>query len=273
MYSQVPFDTIDGVDGTLQHSFGDTTLTAQLAYGNTKPALNPGSGSLVHVDTKQLTALNIVAEHGPLTLRVGRADAKATISDSTSLNTLLAGLRGAGAGYRIAELAPLANALAVEDKKASFTSAGAMLDWNNIVVQTEFAKRKTDSYINDTTSWYAMAGYRIGKFLPYASHSSLKVDSIVANTVPAACPAGYPAACTPTLRALSAGVNKLSNTGTQGQQSTNTIGMRYDFHTSAALKVQVDRITPKNGQGLFLQPAATFTGPVTVGAVALDFVF
>ncbi|RJG11651.1 hypothetical protein [Massilia cavernae] len=273
MYSQVPFGAIDGADGTLQHSFGDTTLTAQLAYGNTKPGLSAGGGALVHVDAKQVTALNLVAEHGPLTLRVGRADTKITIADSTSLNTLLAGLRTAGAGYRIAELAPLANALSVDDKKASFTSAGAMLDWNNVVVQAEYARRKTDSYINDTTSSYLMAGYRIGKFLPYASHSSLEVDSVVANTVPASCPAGYPAACTPTLRALSAGVNRLSNTGTQGQQSTNTIGMRWDFHSSAALKVQLDRITPKHGQGLFLQPSATFTGPVTVGAVAVDFVF
>ncbi|HEY0489336.1 MAG TPA: hypothetical protein VGD30_07490 [Telluria sp.] len=273
MYSQVPFDSIDGVDGTWQQNIGDTTLTAQLAYGKTKPALNPGNNSLVHVDTKGLLALNLVAEHGPLVVRLGRADAKATIADSVPLNTLLAGLRATGAGYGFAQLAPLANALSVDDKKVSFTSAGAILDWNNVLVQTEIAKRKTDSYINDTTSWYVMGGYRFGKFLPYVSHSNLKADDIVANTVPAACPAGYPAACTPTLRALSAGVTKLTTTGTQGQQSTDTIGMRWDFHPSAALKVQVDRVKPKHGQGLLLQPAAGFTGPVTVGAVAVDFVF
>ena len=273
MYSQVPFDSIDGVDGTYQRSLGDTTLTAQLAYGNTKPALNPGNNSLVHVDTKKLLALNLVAEHGPLIVRLGRADAKATIADSLPLNTLVGGLRAAGAGYGFGQLISLGNALSVDDKKVSFTSAGAILDWNNILVQTEVAKRKTDSYINDTTSWYVMGGYRFGKFLPYASHSNLKADDIVANTVPAACPAGYPAACTPTMRALSAGVTKLTTTGTQGQQSTDTIGVRWDFHQSAALKVQIDRVKPKHGQGLLLQPAAGFTGPVTVGAVAVDFVF
>jgi hypothetical protein len=272
VYSQVPFDTIDGIDGTFQHSIGDTTISAQLAVGKSKPALAAG-GAVLHLETELLTALNVVAEHGPLTVRVGHARTKVSIDDSASLNTLLSGLRGAGAGYRIAQLAPLADALSVSKKQTSFSSAGAILDWNNVLVQTEYAKRKTDSYINDTSSWYLMAGYRIGKFLPYASHASLKRDGVVANTVPAACPAGYPAACTPTLQALSAGVTRLSTTGAQSQQQTDTIGVRWDFHRSAALKVQIDRVKPQHGQGLFLTPAASFTGPVTVGAVAVDFVF
>ena len=93
--------------------------------------------------------------------------------------------------------------------------------------------------------------------------------------MPAACPAGYPAACTPTLQALSAGVNALSRRRQPGQHSTDTIGVRWDFYRSAALKVQIDRVRPSRQRrpGLFLAPAAGFTGPVTVGAVALDFVF
>ena len=268
MYSQVPFDNIEGVDASFQKSFGDTAVTAQLAYGKASPELGAGGGAVL--DIKDMVALNLVAEHGPLTVRFGRVDGKATIANSVSVNTLLSGLRAAGAGYGFAQLAPLANALAVDDKKVSFTSVGAVLDLNNFLVQTELGKRKTDSYISDTTSWYVMGGYRFGKFLPYVSHSQLKSDGGVANTVPAACPAGFPAACTPTLRSLSAGVARLV---TQAEQSTNTLGVRWDFHTSAALKVQVDRIKPKNGQGLLLQPAVGFTGPVTVGAVAVDFVF
>src|SRR5690606_35002958 len=109
-----------------------------------------------------------------------------------------------------------------------------LMDWNNIVVQSEFAKRKNESgYINDTTAWYAMGAYRIGKFLPYVSHANLKIDNAIVNTVPAACPAGYPAACTPTLQQLGAGVRSLPNVGVgQGEQSTNTIGVRWDFGNS-----------------------------------------
>lgn len=269
LYSQVPFSSITGADVTWQHGFGDTNVTAQLAYGGTESQLVGNT-----VDAHRVSALNLVAEHGPLTLRFGRADARLSLNTSTSLNTLLAGLRSAGTGYRFPQLNQLADELQLNKKKASFTSAGLGLDWNNIVVQTEYAKRKTDSYVNDTSAWYAMAGYRFGKVLPYYIHSELKIDSVPTNSVPAACPAGYPAACTPTMATLRGGVDTLKNTGIgQGEQSTDTIGVRWDFHRSVALKAQIDRVRPQNGHGLFLAPQPGFKGPVTVGAVALDFVF
>jgi hypothetical protein len=269
VYNQVPLNSVDGIDATWQQSVGDTSLSAQLAFGRTHNPIST-SATTVHVDGTSVVALNLVAEHGPLTLRFGRADGKLTVDDSASLNTLLAGLRATGAGYRLATLAPLADELALAKKKASFTSVGLALDWNNIVVQSEYAKRKTDSYVNDTNSWYAMAGYRIGKFLPYYNHSATKSAGHVANTVPASCPAGYPAACSPTLRVLSAGVDTLSS---PQNQSTDTIGVRWDFYRSMALKAQIDRVRPKDGAGLLLKAQPGFSGPVTVGALALDFVF
>jgi hypothetical protein len=270
VYSQVPFNSIDGLDVVWQHGFGDTSVTTQFAYGNVK---SPLSGN-IHAKGKQIAALNISAEHGPFTMRAGHATAKVTVDDSVSLNTLLGGLRAAGAGYRFAQLATLADDIQANEKRAAFSSLGLAMDWNNIVVQTEFAKRKTKAYINDTSAWYLMGGYRMGKFMPYVSHSSLKIDSAVVNTVPTSCPAGYPAACTPTVQALGAGVRRLPNTGVgQGEQSTNTFGVRWDFAGSVALKAQIDRVKPKNGTGLFVNAKPGFNETVTVGAVALDFVF
>jgi hypothetical protein len=273
VYSQVTLDALDGVDAIYQHSFGETTLTGQLGVGVSKSTIGTGPNSVVTVDAKRLTALNLTAENGPLTLRFGRSDTRITIDDSAGLNGLVGGLRAAGSGFVIPAMGDLATRLEVKDKKASFTSIGLALDWHNIVVQSEFAKRRTDSYINNTSSAYLMAGYRVGSWLPYASHSYLKRDTVVANSVPGSCPPGRPASCGPTLRALSAGVTALTTTGTQGEQSTNTIGVRWDFNKSAALKVQLDRISPKNGQGLFLTPTPGFTGPVTVLAAGVDFVF
>ena len=270
LYSQVPFNSIDGADITWQHSFGDTTYTAQFAAGRTKSQLAGG----LTAEGRSMTALNLVAEHGPVTLRFGRADGKLTINNSASLNGLMAGLRTAGTGYHFPQLNQLATDLALDHKKASFTSAGLGLDWNDIVVQTEYAKRKTDSYVNDTTSWYTMAGYRFGKVLPYYIHSSLKIDGYPTNTIPAACPAGYPASCTPTLAVLSGGVNSLKNSGIgQGEQTTDSIGVRWDLYRSVDLKMQIDRVRPKDGNGLFVNAQPGFHGPVTVGSVAVDFVF
>jgi hypothetical protein len=56
------------------------------------------------------------------------------------------------------------------------------------------------------------------------------------------------------------------------EQSTDTIGVRWDLRRSLALKVQIDRIRPK-GAGLLLHATPGFTGPVVVSSVALDYVF
>jgi hypothetical protein len=270
VYSQMLFNTVDGADVIWQHSYGDTTYTAQFAVGKSKVDIAGGPS----LEGRRLTALNLVAEHGPLTVRFGRVDGRLTLNHSASLATLLNTLNTVAAGYKFPQAAQLATDIDVRDKKASFTSLGATLDWNNIVVQSEYAKRKTDSYINDTTSWYVMGGYRIGKFLPYYSHARLAIDGNVHNGMPAACPAGYPAACTPTLAALNGIVSNLRYTGvSQGEQQTDTIGLRWDVRSSVALKVQFDRVRPNKAAGLLINAQPGFKGPVTVGAVALDFVF
>ena len=268
VYSQVPFNSVDGVDITWRGEFGDTSLTTQFAAGNTKTPIGN-----FHARGEEILALNVVAEHGPFTVRAGHARVKVSVNDLTSLNTLVGSLRAAGAGYRMPQLTALAGEVEAKDAKGTFNSLGLAMDWNNIVLQSEFAKRKTETYINDTTSWYVMGGYRIGKFLPYYTHSELKIDSTINNTVPTACPAGFPAACTPTLQALRAGVSRIAVSGPgQGEQTTDTIGVRWDMTQSVALKVQIDRIKP-TGSGLFINVKPGFSGPVTVGAVALDFVF
>jgi hypothetical protein len=270
MYTQIPYSNFDGIDATYQRSFGDTTITGNIGYGVTEAAVAGG----VTGKGKDVLALNVTAEHGPFTLRVGRVTAKITVEGSTSLAGLLGGLRAAGAGYKFPQLITMADQLDPKERDGSFTSVGLGMDWKNIVVQSEFAKRKNDSYVNDTTSWYVMGGYRFGKVLPYFIQSKLSIDGFPVNVVPTACPAGYPAACTPTMAALRAGANKVPYYGLgQGAQTTSSIGVRWDFHNSMALKAQFDRVKPDIGSGLLLNPAPGFKKPVTVGAVALDFVF
>ncbi|THC43980.1 hypothetical protein [Massilia sp. Mn16-1_5] len=273
MYSQVPFNSLDGIDLTYQHSFGDTTVTGQIAFGGAEAPL---AGDLT-ARGKKMSALNIVAEHGPFTARFGRVDATVSIygdgPSAVRLGTLLTGLRSFGTALRAPQLTEMANQLDTNEKKASFTSVGLGMDWNNIVVQTEFAKRKVDAYVNDTSSWYVMGGYRIGKFLPYVIQSKLKIDGTVANVVPATCPVASPTVCGQ-LAALRAGANTLPYTGVgQGESSTTSIGVRWDFYRSLALKAQIDRVKPAVGSGLLLNAAPGFNKDVTVGAVAIDFVF
>ncbi|NHZ98685.1 porin [Massilia sp. CCM 8734] len=251
VYRQVNGDSFDGVDLVYQHSFGDTTVTAQAGIGNVSAKITDDN----RVTYKPATMIHIVAENGPFTFRVGRADAKVTIQDSEQLDGLLATLRRVG-------LVQVANDLSITDVDGSFTSAGFTMDYKNFLVQTEYAIRRTDSRIvPDTNSYYAMFGYRFGKITPYYYYGDTKQDT--ARTY-----AGLPTAGP--LAPLTAGVNGVVKAA---QQSTNAIGVRWDFAKSAALKVQVDRIKPRDGAGTFLRAKPGFHDTVNVYAAGIDFVF
>ncbi|HEX7988289.1 MAG TPA: hypothetical protein VF616_32585 [Duganella sp.] len=73
------------------------------------------------------------------------------------------------------------------------------------------------------------------------------------------------------LAGLVAGLNGAIKTG---EQSSNAIGVRWDFYKSAALKVQIDRVSPRNGAGTLINVKPGYDGKdVTVYAAAVDFVF
>ena len=252
MYTQVILESVDGIDGIYQTAVGDTNITAQLSYGVT----DSDSRSAYTAKFKKLSSLNVVLENGPVTLRFGRVDTNVTVDNSANLNLLVGGLRKYG--YNAA-----ADSIAVQDTKASFTSVGLGVDYKNMVVQAEYGKRKSASLaIPDTSSWYTMFGYRMGAFLPYVVHASAKQDS--PRTV-----AGTPTAGP--LLAYTYGVNALASASPI--QTSNGLGVRWDFNKSAALKLQFDRMSPENGPGTFINPKSNFAGSVNVFAAAVDFVF
>lgn len=275
MYSQVPFDSIDGASVSYQTMLGETNLTLQLAAGASKEKLSfqgttPGSNQTVKANA--FKALNVLAERGPVTVRLGYAQTNITLDNDPMLNALTGALNSAGAGYGLPQLNQLADALVINGKKASFVSVGFTFDLDNILVQSEAGKRKTNSSIPDSTSWYVLGGYRAGKFLPYVSYASLRSSNSVSNTIPAACPAGYPDECTPTLQALSASVSG-GLASSVVEQSTTSIGVRWNFSQSAAFKMQLDRVRPRNGNGLLINAAPGFSGDVKVLSAGVDFIF
>jgi len=251
VYRQVTADSFDGADLVYQDTFGETTVTAQFGVGHSTNA-TPND---IDVVFKPVTALHIIAEYGPSTFRFGRADAKFSVENNAPLNGLLATLRQVG-------LTQVANDLGVTDIRGSFTSLGYTLDYKNFLVQSEYAVRKTESRtVMDTTSYYLMLGYRYGKLTPYYYYGNIKQDS--PRTY-----AGLPT--TGPLAPLTAGVNSVVKAALQ---SDNAVGVRWDFAKSAALKVQIDRISPRDGAGAFINVKPGFSGPVTVYAAGIDFVF
>lgn len=258
MYGQAPIENSDGADVNYQHAFGDLNFTAQAFAGVSRGKLFVSSGTGSTATYRAPAAgFSVAGEYGPFLLRFAHARADMQINDIQPINALTTTLTGVGFGQLASDITFKTG------KKIAFTSIGGTMDWNNVVGQAEYAQRRAKEavYLPDTNAWYAMIGYRVGKVLPYYAHASAKgAGSSV--TVPAAL------AKVPALNAAVTGLLAAS------EQTSDIIGVRWDFAKQLALKVQVDRVKPgaKSGQ-LINVPAAGYNKDVTVVAAGLDFVF
>ncbi|SEO08994.1 porin [Duganella sp. CF517] len=252
MYGQVPIESHDGIDLIYQHGFGDVTLTAQPFLGVSRGKLYAGGGAYTY--RAPTHGLTLSAESGPFTVRVSRLYAELH-EDIPALAPLVSALNAYG-------FANLASDLTLHGQKFAFTAVGGTMDWKNIVLQTEYAQRRAKDPVQvpGTNSWYAMAGYRLGKVMPYYAHADFRSIATTARV-----PANFPAT-----GALGAPVASLL---APSAQSSDQIGVRWDFTKGMALKLQVDRVKPKTGGGALIGEPAGYNKRVTVVGASVDFVF
>ncbi len=151
---------------------------------------------------------------------------------------------------------------------ADFWSVGATLDWNNIVSYAEYFEREIDGIANlgfpNQKGYYATLGYRIGKFLPHITYANLDDNDNPLGSCGTV--GGNPVPC-----------------GEPLEQDSITLGLRYELGTGAALKLEAQQISTKNGRGLFTGYVTDLTDPtgfsakdpgdVNVFSIAVDVVF
>ena len=257
MYGQNIIETADGADINWQHSFGDTNVTAQAVVGIARGKSYVATNQSEPRFQAATAGFAISAEHGPVTLRFAHVQAKLKSPEATIIRSLTNTVAAVGFP-QLAEDISIAEA-----KRIAFTSVGLLADWNNIVVQAEYGMRRAKEpvYLTDSNAWYTMAGYRFGKVLPYYAHA--KYEGKGSTITPPAALARIPA--------LNAGVKGLL---AGGSQSSDIVGLRWDFAKSADLKVQVDRVKSGATNGFLRDVTAAGRGKgVTVVAAGVDFVF
>lgn len=143
----------------------------------------------------------------------------------------------------------------------------ALYDTGDWFVQSEYTKRKSKSFVADTSAFYTTAGYRFNQLTPFVSYSTAKTLSKTDfEELPAIAPAAV---------ALNQGINYMLQEASIGQKSAS-VGVRYDFTKSMDLKLQYDRIKIDDNRGsstVLVQPNFSNKSPVNLYSVAVDFVF
>ena len=308
VYGQVPVSQFQGADAAYQMNLGSTTLTASLWAGDSKAYFNSAS---VKPPTEVLIqgqiGWNLLAELSEgWSIRLGRSQGKLSLNSESGdqLRAVTSGqtrpgdsaatqakavqgqaIRGALAG-QTAILAGLDQVDALVNPSgvnASFTGIGVSYDQDNWVFSGEYTKRKTQSFVSDTTGWYGNLGYRVGKFTPYFGLSKVVTNRRSSNPVVLTGNAGLDGAL-----GLSGSSGIQSSVGSvlnveKLDQKTTTLGVRWDAISNLAVKAQLDHITkPADSNGMFLIPDPSTTAAqgflnnkrsVNVLTLSVDFVF
>jgi hypothetical protein len=137
----------------------------------------------------------------------------------------------------------------VEHQRVGALGVGFDYDPGAWFVSAEANQLHTHSFLGNTHAVRASAGYRWGGLTPWVGYTRIKAER---------------------LNARLNGLRKIIP-----QQSTVSTGLRWDFRRDFALKLEYQRILPRDDlrAALDLRPGLRPAGPVEVASVALDFVF
>jgi hypothetical protein len=265
VYSMVPVTSVDGVDAAWRLRAGEVSTTVQVTAGRSSSDFPNSSGfEAGSAEGRKLVAANALVEYGPFSGRVSYGDAYLTIS---ALNPFFDAFRQFGpAGAAIAQR------YEVNDRRVTFVGLGAAYDPGSWFASAEWASFNTRSIVGYKRAWYVSGGPRIGKFTPYVTYA--RIDSEGDTTDPGLPLAGLPPPVVPVAAALNAALNM--QLGVAPQQTTLSLGARWDFLRNAALKVQFDQVRlDEDSRGTFgnIQPGFRPGSTVRLFSVAVDFVF
>jgi hypothetical protein len=260
VYGLVPITDSDGADFSYRLSIGDLTNTTQGSYVQLDAQQPYDRGAAISRESFNIA--NTI-EYQSLTFRLSYQHARLTI---TSLDGLLDSFRMFGPqGIAIADR------YNSDNKPIETEIIGAEYDPGHWFVISEWGHARFNSFLGEVTAWYASGGYRMGKFTPYLTYAH---EGAASNSDPGLTLAGLP----PALVGLAAGLNAAVNTVLESipTQTTDSIGVRWDFMKNLDLKLQADHTrlgADSSGTLINVQPGFRLGSTINLFSVAVNFVF
>jgi hypothetical protein len=256
----VPITSSDGADVSYRWRTGEWRHTTSMQIGHTDMALSEGT----RLHARGMASLAHTVEVGSFTARASFIRADVTVNIADQLFGALDQFGPAGVG--------LVNRYSVDHKRFSLVALGMEYDQGDWFVNIEGGRQRSQSLLGTNMGFALGAGYRWRAFTPYIGYSAVRAISATrSDGLPLA---GLPPQLAGMGAALNAGLNQLLTT--LPEQSTHSIGTRWDVYTNIALKLQYDRVTPHRvSRGTLINPQPGFVSgqPVSVTSMTLDLVF
>ncbi|MEM5509653.1 porin [Pseudoalteromonas sp. AS71] len=219
----IPFSTYEGVSVVYSSQLGDWDSTLQGFYGAFDGDIDV-FGTELPAELNNLGGINWSLSYDWFSARAAYIVADTSISSEDS------GLIGLVSVLSDSGLTNTANDLITEEDKTSFVGVGFSIDYENFLFDAEYTQFEVeDSILPEQSQYYASVGYRIDSVIVHFTYEDNddKHDSSRFNTIES-------------IPALNSAVNGALE-GLRAQSNVYTIGARYDFHPSAAFKIDFSR--------------------------------
>ncbi len=216
------FNTIEGANLQFQNELGDASSLLEVLAGRSTRTLNFG-GAPAESELTNLVGFAWTVEYDWLTARTAYFQAELNFDiESEDINQLTQTLDAVG-------FSSVSDNILVQDDTGTFFGLALKAEYDDLLVVMEYTDITIDdNMLPNQESWYISAGYTFGDFL---AHITFEGQEDPAKTgVADAIPAG-----TPTTDFLIATVDGITGS-LADENDTVTVGLRYNFHPSAALK-------------------------------------
>jgi opacity protein-like surface antigen len=260
VYRTVPVSNIDGIDAAYRFRFDDFTNTLRATYGQADKTFPfaDGTGGWSTGDAQAREGLTIsnTLERGGASFFAAYSQFRMTIDEFNPLFDI----------YRMfgPEGIVLANRYDLDDKRFEVLTLGASYDAGDWFLMGEWTQMESQSLFADNRGWYVTSGYRFGTITPYLTYAQQRTHNVSSN----------PGLSQPYSEELDAFLQSILSF--QPRQESLSLGVRWDFTRSMALKAQYDHMNLDSGSPGFLvntQPGFEPGGTVNLFSLALDFVF
>lgn len=226
---RLPFSSFDGVDFTQRFSSGNIDGNVQVYYGRYVGDFKAeGDDTIYDADFRNLAGISLNTNFGNFGTRLsynqGELNLQGTVPDESKLD------EGSEAAQGIATI--LGDPSAAEDfnltgQTSQFIAAALTYDDGTYSLLAEWtAFDHETSLLADDQAWMASAAMRMGEFTPHVRYSTRKEVADSGNE---------------------GRIQK--QLGLEAEQSSITLGLRYDYDSSTALKFEAQHHDEKTING------------------------
>lgn len=215
VYGLNPFTDLDGADLMWRTQIAEIDLELRPFIGRSILSLPKRKAEL-----ERIYGLNLTAHLGDWSFFLGHAESPFGLPWGDAVFTSL------DAALRRSPFASVAGELSGDNGYARFDAIGFQWDSSDYLFSAEYARRAVNRYIPSAHGWHITLARRFGVLAPYVMLAGQIEDEPVTDADLSAIPP------------LQAGLDAFLESRNTAQRSAS-VGVRWDFHRNAALKVEL----------------------------------